>query len=87
MEVRNEMEIFITLTKYKTCQRCEEGNPLLVVNYLVSILSSVSNIFMRIGAYPLMFIGSIYNIDTDQYMHRFQNKRCIDHTGNLARLQ
>ena len=31
------MEIFITLTKYNTCQRREEGNPLLVVNYLVSI--------------------------------------------------
>ena len=25
-EVGNEMEIFITLTKYNTCQWCEEGN-------------------------------------------------------------
>ena len=38
MEVGNEMEILITLTKCNTCQRREEGNPLLVVNYLVSIL-------------------------------------------------
>ena len=32
------MEIFITLTKYNTYQRREEGNQLLVVYYLVSIL-------------------------------------------------
>ena len=29
-EVGNEMEIFITLTKYNTYQ-CEEGKPLLLV--------------------------------------------------------
>ena len=32
------MEIFITLTKYNTHQRFEEGKPLLVVYYLISIL-------------------------------------------------
>ena len=31
MEVGNQMEIFITLTKYNTRQRSEEGKPLLVV--------------------------------------------------------
>ena len=31
------MEIFITLRKYNMRQQHEEGNPLLVVNYLVSI--------------------------------------------------
>ena len=48
MEVGNEMEIFITRTKYNTCQRHEEGNQLLVVNYLVSILppyNSVQHIY------------------------------------------
>ena len=30
-EVGNEMEIFITLTKYNTQQRREKGKPLLVV--------------------------------------------------------
>ena len=30
-EVGNEMEIFITLTKYNTYQWREEGNPLLMV--------------------------------------------------------
>ena len=33
------MEIFITLTKYNTGQQREEGKPLLVVYYLVSILT------------------------------------------------
>ena len=31
MEVGNEMGIFITLTKYNTCQQREEGKPLLVM--------------------------------------------------------
>ena len=31
MEVGNEMEIFITLTKYNICQQCKEDKPLLVV--------------------------------------------------------
>ena len=64
MEVGNEMKIFITLTKYNTCQQREEGNPLLVVDYLVRILPSlttVSNVFMRIGTYPLMLILTVYN--------------------------
>ena len=30
-KVGNEKEIFITLTKYNTRQRCEEGKPLPVV--------------------------------------------------------
>ena len=38
MEVGNEMKIFITLTKYNTCQWHGKGNPLQVVKYLVSIL-------------------------------------------------
>ena len=42
-EVGNEMEIFITLTKYNTRRWCGEGNPLLVVNYLVSIFTSSYN--------------------------------------------
>ena len=64
MEAGNEMEISITLTKYKTRQRCEESKPLLVVCYLISTLTLLtigSNIFMRNGIYPLMFIGTIYN--------------------------
>ena len=45
------MEVFITLTKYNTCQSCEEGNLFLVMNYFVSILlplTIVPNVFMRI---------------------------------------
>ena len=34
-EVGNEMEIFITLTKYNTLQQHEEGKPLLVY-YLIN---------------------------------------------------
>ena len=37
-EVGNEMKIFIRLKKYNACQRREEGNPMLVVNHLISIL-------------------------------------------------
>ena len=65
MKVGNEMEIFITLAKYNTCQWCEEGKPLSVVYYLISILiphlTIVSNVFMRNGTYSLMFIGRVYN--------------------------
>ena len=60
MEVRNEMDTFITLTKYNTCEQHEEGKQLLVVYYLISVLTVltiVSNIFMRNGTYPLIFIG------------------------------
>ena len=39
MDTENEMEIFITLTKYNTCQRCEDGKPLQVMYYLISILT------------------------------------------------
>ena len=39
MEVRNEMEIFITWTKYNTRQWREEGKPLLEVYYLISIFN------------------------------------------------
>ena len=64
MEVGNEMEIFITLTKYNTHQQREEVNPLLIVYYLISIftlLTIVSNVSMRRnGTYPLMFIGTVY---------------------------
>ena len=69
MKVGNEMEIFIILTKYNTCQRQEEGKQLLVVYYLISIsttsLTTVSNIFMRNGTNPFrirkQFIGTVYN--------------------------
>ena len=43
IQVGNEIEIFITLTKYNTCQPCEEGKPLLVVYYLISILTAPHN--------------------------------------------
>ena len=36
MVVGNEMEIFITLTKYNIHQQREEGKPLLAVYYLIS---------------------------------------------------
>ena len=45
--------------KYNTHQRREEGT-----RYLVSILPLLiieSNVFMRNGTYPLMFIGRVYN--------------------------
>ena len=64
MEVGNRMKSFITLTKYNTCQQREEGNPQFVVNYLVSILPSltmVSSVFMRIETYPLILILTVYN--------------------------
>ena len=64
-KVGNEMEIFITLTKYNTHQHHEEGKPLLVVYNLISILtplSIVSNIFMRNGIYSLMLISKVYKI-------------------------
>ena len=41
-KVGNEMEIFITLTKYNTCQQGEEGKPLQMVYYLISILPSLT---------------------------------------------
>ena len=58
------MEIFISLTKYNTRQRSEEGKQLQVVYYLISILTHliiVSNVFMKNGSYPLLFIGRVYN--------------------------
>ena len=43
------MKTFIMLTKYNTRQRREEGNPLLVVKYLVYYpFIIVSNLFMGI---------------------------------------
>ena len=85
MEVGNEMEIFITLMIYNTRQQREEGKPLLVVYYLISILTppltTVSNIFIRQGTNPLMFRGTVYNtfltclaifyitIPTSMYIH------------------
>ena len=63
--VGNEMEIFITLAKYNTRQWREEGKLLLMVTTWWAYFhpfTVVSNIFMRNGTYPLMFIGKIYNI-------------------------
>ena len=48
MEFGNEMEIFITLTKYSTRQLYEHGNSLLMVNYLVGILTPSYNSVRRI---------------------------------------
>ena len=62
------MEIFITLTKFNTCQEWEEGKLMLVVYYLINILTLltiVSNVFMRNEIYPLMFICMVYNITPD----------------------
>ena len=57
-EVGKEMEIFITLTKWNTCQVTVTHG-----EYLVSIFSpphdSVQCI-MRNGTYSLMFIGRVY---------------------------
>ena len=64
-EVGNEMEIFLTLTKYNTCLRYEEGKSLFVVYNIICILTPpltiVSTEFMRNGTYPLMLIGMVYN--------------------------
>ena len=42
MVIGNEMGIFITLSKYNTQRRREEGKPLLVFYYFVSILCYLS---------------------------------------------
>ena len=66
MEIGNEMEIFITLTKYNIHQQREEGKPLLAVYNWVSILSPLSilsNVFMGIETYLLMLISTVYNIN------------------------
>ena len=42
-EVGNEMEIFIPLTNYNTHQQGEEGKPLLMVYYLISIFTPPHN--------------------------------------------
>ena len=59
-EVINEMEIFITLNKYKTHQSVKKVHTARS-DYLVSKLFSltiVSNVFMRDGTYPLLFTQS-----------------------------
>ena len=64
MEVGNEMEILITLTKYNTLQWHEEGKPLLVVttkSVHFTHFTIVSNKFMRNGAYSIMLMGRVYN--------------------------
>ena len=58
------MEMFIRLTKYDICQRREEGKPLLVVYYLMTILTPLtiaSNVFMRNGTYSLVYVVTAYN--------------------------
>ena len=62
--IGNEMEIFITLTKYNTRQRCEEGNHCSwwrLCTFLPPPLTIVSNLFIRNGTHSLMFIGRVYN--------------------------
>ena len=66
MQAGNEMEIFITLTKYNTCPQCEEDTHCLwwLLSehiYLPPSFTIVSNLFMRNGTYPLMFIDKAYN--------------------------
>ena len=73
------MEIFITLTKYNTCQWCEESKPLLVVYYLISKITPliiVSNEFMRDETYPLMFIDRVYN---NMSTYNSEKKRYYEH--------
>ena len=78
MEVGNEMEIFIALTKYYTCLQRKEGNPQLVVPYLITKfhtpLTIVSNVFMRNGTYPLMFLGRVNNNIILAIQSKCQNK-------------
>ena len=64
MEVGNEIEIFITWTKYNTCQWSEEGETTAGGDDLVYFhpFTIVSNVFMRSGTYSLMFIVRVYNI-------------------------
>ena len=62
MVVGNEMVIFITLTN--TILASGMKNVATASgDYLVYFhtLTIVSNIFMRNGTYPLMFIGRVYN--------------------------
>ena len=43
MEVENEMQIFLTLTKCNTRQRREKGKQLLVMYYLISYIHPLHN--------------------------------------------
>ena len=80
MDVGNEMEIFITLTKYNTRQqRREEDKPLpetttLLVNPPLTIMF---NVYVRNGTYPLMFIwksilnrGIIFKYETTKKTYK-----------------
>ena len=64
------MEIFLILRKYNTCQRREQGKPLLVVYQHITLLTVVSNVFMT---YPLMFIGKVYNKHHHSYQDGFSS--------------
>ena len=70
------MKIFITLTKYNTFQRREEGKRLLVVYYLINIfrppLIIVSNVFMKNGPNLSMFIVTVYNTFVVSKLGRFK---------------
>ena len=58
------MEIYITLKKYNTHQRREEGKLQLMVYCLITILLSLTIltiVFMSNLTYPLMFIDTVYN--------------------------
>ena len=72
-KVGNKIEIFMNLKKYNNRQRREEIKPQLLMYYLIRrltpppALTIMSNVFMRNGTYPLMFIGSVYNSQIDLY--------------------
>ena len=63
MKVGKEMELFITLTKYNTCQRHVEGNTLLVLTILSAEITCtiICNVFLRNGTYLLLFTEKVYN--------------------------
>ena len=43
-----EKEIFLTLTKYNTCQRREKGKPQLMMNFLITMINPLHNSVQRI---------------------------------------
>ena len=53
------------INKIQYLQWCKEGKPWLVMYYLIGILppppTIVSNVLKRVGTYPLMFIGMVFN--------------------------
>ena len=70
------MESYVRLTKYYTRLRRGEGNPQLAVTTklaCLTLLTIVSNVFMRNRTYPLMFIGRVYNNYIYIYIYSWLN--------------